>query len=80
MTWKTPFRQERCSDDELPRSAARLREKKSISNPAELENQKVAGAVRTDFILSAEIMALTLAGSLDWASIRKPRFWRPSGF
>lgn len=27
-----------------------------------LENQKVAGAIRTDFILSAEIMALTLAG------------------
>lgn len=27
-----------------------------------LENQKVTGAIRTDFILSAEIMALTLAG------------------
>ncbi len=30
-------------------------------NPVALENQKVSGAVRTDFILSAEIMALTLA-------------------
>ncbi|MET0173308.1 MAG: DUF808 domain-containing protein [Agrobacterium vaccinii] len=30
-------------------------------DPAALENQKVSGAVRTDFILSAEIMALTLA-------------------
>lgn len=29
---------------------------------AELETQKVNGAIRTDFILSAEIMALTLAG------------------
>jgi uncharacterized protein len=32
------------------------------TDAAALENQKVAGAVRTDFILSAEIMALTLAG------------------
>jgi len=31
-------------------------------DPAQLEEQKVAGAIRTDFILSAEIMALTLAG------------------
>ncbi len=30
-------------------------------NPGELEAQKVASAVRTDFILSAEIMAITLA-------------------
>ncbi len=29
--------------------------------PEELEAQKVAGAIRTDFILSAEIMAITLA-------------------
>ena len=32
------------------------------SDPVKLENEKVAGAIRTDFILSAEIMALTLAG------------------
>jgi len=31
------------------------------SDPVALENQKVSGAIRTDFILSAEIMALTLA-------------------
>nr|WP_256515617.1 DUF808 domain-containing protein [Alsobacter ponti] len=31
------------------------------SDPAAFENDKVAGAVRTDFILSAEIMAITLA-------------------
>ncbi len=30
-------------------------------NSAELEAEKVAGAIRTDFILSAEIMAITLA-------------------
>jgi uncharacterized protein len=30
--------------------------------PKELEDEKVTGAIRTDFILSAEIMALTLAG------------------
>ncbi len=30
--------------------------------PQELEDEKVMGAIRTDFILSAEIMALTLAG------------------
>lgn len=31
------------------------------SDPVALENQKVSSAIRTDFILSAEIMALTLA-------------------
>ena len=31
-------------------------------DPKTLEEQKVSGAIRTDFILSAEIMALTLAG------------------
>lgn len=32
---------------------------------AELEQQKVSGAIKTDFILSAEIMAITLAGVSD---------------
>ena len=32
---------------------------------SELEDEKVSGAIRTDFILSAEIMALTLAGVAD---------------
>ncbi|MBW9118110.1 DUF808 domain-containing protein [Rhizobium cauense] len=31
------------------------------SDPIAIENEKVAGAIRTDFILSAEIMALTLS-------------------
>lgn len=33
----------------------------TTDDPVALENEKVSGAVRTDFILSAEIMALTLA-------------------
>ena len=33
----------------------------AIDDPVELENLQVAGAVRTDFILSAEIMAIALA-------------------
>ena len=32
----------------------------TISDPAELEKRQVSGAVRTDFILSAEIMAIAL--------------------
>lgn len=35
------------------------------TDPVALENEKVAGAVRTDFILSAEIMALTLSTVAD---------------
>jgi predicted DNA repair protein MutK len=38
-------------------------------NPKSLEDEKVAGAIKTDFILSAEIMAITLAavpGSGFW--------------
>lgn len=34
-------------------------------NPQSLEDEKVAGAVKTDFILSAEIMAITLAAVAD---------------
>ncbi len=36
-----------------------------IQTAQELEDEKVGGAIRTDFILSAEIMALTLAGVSD---------------
>lgn len=35
------------------------------TDPVALENEKVRGAVRTDFILSAEIMALTLSTVAD---------------
>jgi uncharacterized protein len=34
-------------------------------NPHSLEDEKVAGAIKTDFILSAEIMAITLAAVPD---------------
>ncbi|WP_294646233.1 DUF808 domain-containing protein [uncultured Aureimonas sp.] len=40
----------------------------AAADPVVLENERVASAIRTDFILSAEIMAITLA-SLDAASI-----------
>ena len=33
----------------------------AASHPNDLENEKVSGAIKTDFILSAEIMAITLA-------------------
>ena len=35
------------------------------SDPVALENEKISGAIRTDFILSAEIMALTLSTVAD---------------
>jgi uncharacterized protein len=38
-----------------------------IADPVTFENERVAGAVRTDFILSAEIMAITLS-ELDLAT------------
>ena len=38
---------------------------KPMGDPAALEQQKIAGAIKTDFILSAEIMAITLAGVSD---------------
>ncbi|MDP9839845.1 putative DNA repair protein MutK [Neorhizobium huautlense] len=37
-------------------------ELENAKDPKQLEDQKVSRAIRTDFILSAEIMALTLAG------------------
>ena len=36
-----------------------------ITDPVELENRQVSGAVRTDFILSAEIMAIALSEVSD---------------
>ena len=37
----------------------------AVGDPTSLERQKIAGAIKTDFILSAEIMAITLAGVSD---------------
>jgi uncharacterized protein len=39
-----------------------VEEDHKVMTAQELEDEKVTGAIRTDFILSAEIMALTLAG------------------
>ena len=35
----------------------------AMADPVELERLQVKGAIRTDFILSAEIMAIALAAS-----------------
>ena len=40
-----------------------------ITDPVAFENERVAGAIRTDFILSAEIMAITLA------ALELPSWW-----
>ncbi|MGF7054285.1 hypothetical protein GGC47_003484 [Bosea sp. OAE752] len=37
----------------------------AAGDPTALERRKIAGAIKTDFILSAEIMAITLAGVSD---------------
>src|SRR5688572_23558298 len=42
-----------------------------ITDPEELEERQVGGAVRTDFILSAEIMAIALAELPDMTLIRQ---------
>jgi predicted DNA repair protein MutK len=42
-----------------------------ITDPHELEERQVGGAVRTDFILSAEIMAIALAELPDMTLIRQ---------
>ena len=49
-----------------------------IADPAELETLQVKGAIRTDFILSAEIMAIALAslGELIAGDARRPRWSR----
>ena len=44
--------------------------------PQELEDRQVAGAIRTDFILSAEIMAIALNELGDLLSASRPRPWR----
>ena len=51
----------------------------AMVDPAELEKLQVKGAIRTDFILSAEIMAIALAslGHVDAVRPRQRR-WSPS--
>ncbi len=42
-----------------------------IDDPAEFENHRVAGAIRTDLILSAEIMAITLASVAEQSLLNR---------
>ncbi|MGK9055377.1 DUF808 domain-containing protein [Neorhizobium petrolearium] len=46
----------------VPHASGHAANPAAALDKAKLENDKVAGTIRTDFILSAEIMALTLAG------------------
>ena len=46
----------------VPHASGHAANPAAALDTAKLENDKVAGAIRTGFILSAEIMALTLAG------------------
>ena len=49
----------------LPHADAEVAADFSPENPAQLEEAKVAGAIKTDFILSAEIMTISLAAIPD---------------
>ena len=44
-----------------PHGDAQVEEDMSPKNPAQLEEERVSGAIKTDFILSAEIMTLALS-------------------
>ncbi|MFN3578506.1 MAG: DUF808 domain-containing protein, partial [Tabrizicola sp.] len=52
-----------------PHADHEVEEDFDIRDPAHLEEEKVAGAIKTDFILSAEIMTIALA------TIESPSFW-----
>ncbi len=53
----------------LPRADHGVEQDFDTSDPAHLEEEKVAGAIKTDFILSAEIMTIALA------TVESPSFW-----
>ncbi len=53
----------------LPHTDPEVEEDFDVRDPAHLEEEKVAGAIKTDFILSAEIMTIALA------AIPSPSFW-----
>jgi predicted DNA repair protein MutK len=52
-----------------PEADHEIEEDFDTKDPAHLEEEKVAGAIKTDFILSAEIMTIALA------TIESPSFW-----
>ncbi len=53
----------------FPHGDAAVEEDFATGDPQHLEEEKVAGAIKTDFILSAEIMTIALA------TVESPSFW-----
>jgi hypothetical protein len=53
----------------FPHGSHAIEEDMSIKDPGHLEEQKIKGAIKTDFILSAEIMTISLA------AIEAPTVW-----
>ncbi|MDX1744097.1 MAG: DUF808 domain-containing protein [Ruegeria sp.] len=53
----------------FPHGSHAIEEDMSVKDPGHLEEQKVKGAIKTDFILSAEIMTIALA------AIEAPNLW-----
>ncbi|MBK0328166.1 DUF808 domain-containing protein [Rhodobacteraceae bacterium F11138] len=53
----------------FPHADARVEADMSVKDPGHLEEQKIKGAIKTDFILSAEIMTIALA------AIEAPNVW-----
>jgi hypothetical protein len=53
----------------LPHADRHVEEDMSVKDPGHLEEQKVRGAIKTDFILSAEIMTIALS------AIEAPNAW-----
>lgn len=53
----------------FPNGDAEVEEDFDTKDPAHLEEEKVAGAIKTDFILSAEIMTIALA------TVESPNLW-----
>nr|WP_321253139.1 DUF808 domain-containing protein [uncultured Ruegeria sp.] len=53
----------------FPHGSHAIEQDMSVRDPGHLEEQKVSGAIKTDFILSAEIMTIALA------AIEAPNLW-----
>lgn len=49
----------------FPHASTEVEQDLDVQDPAHLEEEKVAGAIKTDFILSAEIMTIALAAIPD---------------
>ncbi|GGH25735.1 hypothetical protein SAMN05444007_103190 [Cribrihabitans marinus] len=53
----------------FPHGSAEIKKDMDVRDPGHLEEQKIKGAIKTDFILSAEIMTIALA------AIEAPNVW-----